>query len=232
VSLVRSVTRGLGELLITAGLVILLFCAYQLFWTNVTADRAADQVVSQLRRQWIDPGAGPAPTAAGPSSAPAPPAVPLGDALALIHIPRLGDDWVKPVVQGVDLPDLARGLGHYPKTANAGEVGNFAVAGHRATNGEPLRNIDKIKKGDTIVVETATDWFTYVVDKHQIVTPTDVWVIEPVPGKPTAKPTQALITLTSCEPRWASYKRWIVFGHLESSMSKAEGTPAALAAGG
>ena len=231
-TVVRAITRGLGELFITAGLVILLFCAYQLFWTNVTADRAADQVVSQLRDQWTRPGASAGPSATGPTAAPAPPVVPLGDALALMHIPRLGTGWVKPVVQGVDLPDLARGLGHYPKTAAPGEVGNFAVAGHRATNGEPLREIDKIKKGDTIVVETATDWFTYVVDKHQIVAPTDVWVIEPVPGQPKAEATQALITLTSCEPRWASYKRWIVFGHLQSTMSKAAGTPAALAAGG
>lgn len=231
-TVVRAITRGLGELFITAGLVILLFCAYQLFWTNVTADRAADRVVSQLRDEWTRPGASVGPSATGPTTAPASPTVPRGDALALMHIPRLGTGWVKPVVQGVDLPDLARGLGHYPKTAAPGEVGNFAVAGHRATNGEPLRDIDKIKKGDTIVVETATDWFIYVVDKHQIVRPTDVWVIEPVPGQPNAEATQALITLTSCEPRWASYKRWIVFGHLESTMSKAEGTPAALAAGG
>ncbi|HSF26542.1 MAG TPA: class E sortase, partial [Actinomycetes bacterium] len=152
----QAVTRGVGELLITAGVVILLFCAYQLFWTNVTAGHATDQVVSALRQQWTQPPA-PAPTgpsAAGPTTAPVPPSVPLGDALALMHIPRLGADWVKPVVQGVDLPDLARGLGHYPKTAGPGEVGNFAVAGHRATNGEPLRDIDKIKPGDTIVVET------------------------------------------------------------------------------
>jgi sortase A len=229
VSVARAITRGVGELFITAGAVILLFCVYQLFWTNVTADHAADQVTDQLRHQWAEP-----PLAAVPSTSPTPrPAsIPMGDALALIHIPRLGADYVKPVVQGVDLPDLARGIGHYPDTAMPGKIGNFAVAGHRATNGEPLKYIDKIKNGDKVVVETATTWFTYVVDRHIIVQPTDTWVLDPVPGKPGVEPTQALITLTSCEPRWASYRRWIVFGHLESTLKKSDGVPPALQAQG
>ena len=74
-----------------------------------------------------------------------------------------------PVVQGVSLPDLSRGVGHYPKTAVPGEIGNFAVAGHRATNGEPFAHLDAVKVGDSLVVETRSEWFTYVVDKVQIV---------------------------------------------------------------
>lgn len=228
--------RSVGELLVTAGVVVLLFCVYELFWTNVTAGRDTDAVTQHLRQQWAaplsTPSPAPTPTASASASPTTPaPTIPMGDAIALLHIPRLGADWVKPVVQGVALPDLAKGIGHYPKTALPGEVGNFALAGHRATNGEPFKYIDQVRDGDKVVVETRTTWYTYVVDRHLIVEPTDVWVLDPVPGKPDAKPTEKLITLTSCEPRWASYHRWIVFGHLESEQPKSQGTPAALTAG-
>lgn len=224
----RAAVRGLGELFITAGLVLLLFCAYQLFWTNVEAQRAQDQVTHDITDDWrrtgpqapqTQPGSGAVTTAAG-------------DGFALLHIPRLGEGWTKPIVEGVKLGDLARGVGHYPQTAGPGAVGNFAVAGHRATHGEPFRNLDRMRTRDVVVVETKDTWYTYVVDRTQIVEPTDVWVLDPVPGKPQAKPSQRLITLTTCNPRWASTERLIVFGHLESSRPKAQGPPSVLAAGG
>jgi len=110
-----------------------------------------------------------------------------------------------------------------------GEIGNFATAGHRATHGEPLRDIDQIQKGDLVIVETESDWFTYELDTTKIVTPSDVWVIDPVPGKPDAQPTEALITLTTCNPRWASTTRWIWWGTLTETLPKSSGErPAAL----
>ena len=62
--------------------------------------------------------------------------------------------------------------------------------------------------------------------------PTSTWVLDPVPGQPGATPTEALITLTTCNPRWASYQRLIVFGHLEETRAKADGPPAALVRAG
>jgi sortase A len=153
----------------------------------------------------------------------------FGKGFAFLHIPRLGKKYSVPVVQGVSLPDLSRGVGHYPSTALPGEVGNFAVAGHRATNGQPFADLDAVKVGDSLVVETRLKWFTYVVDKVQIVQPTDVWVIEPVPGKPNQSPTRRLITLTTCNPRWASTQRLILFGHLTASQVTTDGRPPALA---
>ena len=102
------------------------------------------------------------------------------------------------------------------------------MAGHRATNGEPFAYLDKVRKGDLVVAETRTEWFTYVIDRTKIVSPTSTWVLDPVPGKPTAKPVQALLTLTTCNPRWASYQRLIVFGHLEETRAKADGPPTVL----
>ena len=216
----RAVVRGVGELLITAGLVLLLFVAYQLVWTNVEAQRRTDAVAGDVRDAWQRPPT----TTTGTQVV----ALKKGKGFAFLHIPRLGRKWSVPVIQGVSLPDLSKGVGHYPKTALPGEVGNFAVAGHRATNGEPFAYLDKVHQGDVVVAETQDSWFTYVVDRTKIVSPTSVWVLDPVPGHPGATPSEPLLTLTTCNPRWASYERLIVFGHLTETRSKAEGPPDAL----
>jgi sortase A len=220
---IRTAVRGLGELFITAGLVVLLFVAYQLVWTNYEAHRAADKVSDDIRDTWSRPPA--RGTGGGPEASTAD----FGKGFAFLHIPRLGKHWSVPVVEGVDLPDLARGVGHYPGTARPGQVGNFAVAGHRATNGEPFATLDLVRRGDVVVAETRTRWFTYVVDRTEIVEPDSTWVLDPVPGKPGATPTQPLLTLTTCNPRWASTQRLIVFGHLKESLPKKDGRPDALA---
>lgn len=224
---VRAATRGLGELLITAGLVLLLFVAYQLVWTNLEAHRAQDRVADQIREGWDRPvrstgGGADEPRTRGPRKAD------FGRGFAFVRIPRLGIDYSVPVVEGVSLDVLARGVGHYPDTAMPGKVGNFAVAGHRATNGEPFANLDRLRAGDLVIVETRRSWFSYVVDESSIVRPTDTWVIDPVPGKPDAVPRERLITLTTCNPRWASYERLIISGHLDSRRPKSEGPPPVL----
>lgn len=226
---VRSVVRGVGELSITAGLVVLLFVAYQLVWTNVEAGREQSRVAEEVRADWQRPLGR---TVAQPDE---PEAERLevrpGKGFGFLYIPRLGDDYVVPVLEGVGLDVLARGVGHYPNTALPGEKGNFGVAGHRATNGEPFAYLDRLRPGDAVVVETQTSWLTYVVDRTEIVLPQDVWVLDPVPGKPRAEPKRELITLTTCNPRWASTERMIVFGHLEERQAKGEGRPLALAGG-
>ena len=98
----------------------------------------------------------------------------MGDAFALIRIPRFGHDYVRPILQGVDLDILDRGVGHYPESVKPGEVGNFAVAGHRVTYAKPFNKIAELKAGDAIVVETRDTWYVYRVQRHTVVTP-DRW---------------------------------------------------------
>ncbi len=243
----RLVAQVVGELLVTLGVLLLLLVAYQLWWTNVLSDRAADTQRAQIEASWAAPEpviptptptgpspspTGPTPTAA-PTTTPAPSQPSLGDGFALMYIPRLrGSVWGEPVVHGVNLADLAEGIGHYPDTALPGQVGNFAVAAHRATHGEPFRDIDQLRAGDEVVVETRDTWYVYRLDRDRIVLPDAVWVIDPVPGEPTAKPTRALVTLTTCNPRWASYERWIWWGELTQTLPKSQGEPAALSQGG
>ena len=218
VHVVRVVTRTLGEVLVTSGVIVLLFLAYQLVWTNVQAERAAKAHTSELIEKW--------------RAAPLDPEFDLplakGQPFALMYIPRLGDGYQVPVVEGVSLEVLAEGVGHYPGTALPGEAGNFSVAGHRATNGEPFALLDQLEAGDQVVVETSTTWYTYTVYEEKIVPPTQVDVILPVPGEPTAQPKKALLTLTTCNPRWASYERLIFHAALEGEQQKSLGRPAAL----
>jgi sortase A len=216
---VRTAVRAFGEVLITLGLVVLLFCAYQLFYSNLEAGRAQNRITADLQKRWAAPEL----PAESPESRLK--QIPLGDGFALIRIPRLGSDWVKPVVEGVGPHDLSNGLGHYPTTALPGKVGNLALAGHRATHGEPFRDLDQMREGDAIVIETRETWYVYRVDRTEIVLPTQVDVIEPVPNRPGVKPTKRLITLTTCNPRWASYQRLIVYGHLAKTQQKSAGIP-------
>jgi sortase A len=220
----RQGAHLLGELLITLGVVVLLFVSYLVGWTNVRADAQASGLTSDLRQQWAErPHAGVPAPAVNPSAL----AVRPGKPFAIMTIPRLGAHWFSPVIQpkgkDIALDELAEGVVHYVGTALPGQVGNFAVAGHRATHGQPFANLDQLRIGDKVIVETQDAVYTYVVDNDPnktIVLPTAVWVLDPVPGHPGLTPTRALITLTTCNPRWNSSHRMIVFGHLVSTRVK------------
>ena len=119
---------------------------------------------------------------------------------------------------------LAEGIGHYPGTAMPGQVGNFATAAHRATHGEPLRYVDQLQVGDNVYVQTQGYWYTYKLVRTQIVSPADTWSISPQPfDVPLA--SNRLLTLTTCNPRWASYERWIWWGTLSSKQPRTQGPP-------
>ncbi len=220
----RQGAHLLGELLITLGVVVLLFVVYLLAWTNVRSDSAAAGLSGDLRGQWASERPH---NAGGQSVDPAALKVTPGQPFAIMTIPRLGKNWSSPVIQpkgrDIALSELADGVVHYKPTALPGQVGNFAVAGHRATHGQPFADLNLLRIGDKVIVETEAAVYTYVVDNNPnrtIVLPRDVWVIEPVPGHPDATPARALITLTTCNPRWNSSHRMIVFGHLVSTQAK------------
>lgn len=145
-----------------------------------------------------------------------------GEAVALLRIPGFGADFEEPVLAGTDLGTLRKGLGWYEGTAAPGEIGNFAVAGHRGTKG-PLAPIMKLRVGDPIIVETRTAIFTYELTNNPqdlTVKNTETWVLQPVPGKPEARPTEPLITITTCEDLFHSPDRAIAFGKLVNTQKK------------
>jgi sortase A len=222
----RSVVGTLGEVLITLGLLLLLFVSWQLWWTDVSADREQAGTVQSLERDFAPRDLTPHDQPGRTESLATLKKVPFGEAFAIVRIPRFGAGYARPVLEGDDRDTLIRGLGHYPGTALPGQVGNFAVAGHRTTYGRPLHNVDLLQKGDFIVVETKAGYLVYAVDRHVIVTPRQVEVIAPVPQQPGAQPTQAWMTMTTCEPKFSARQRWVVFARLVKSIPRAKGLPA------
>ncbi|GGP70042.1 class E sortase [Streptomyces melanogenes] len=223
---VRLVVRTLSELCITVGTLIVLFVVYVLYWTGVKADSAADSQISALHHQWARTPAASAPQRSDP---PAPAPYTGGKSFAVMYIPRLGKDWHKPVLEGIGVKDLQKGLGHYATTTRLGQPGNFSVAGHRRTYGDPFKDFPELRPGDAVVLTDGTTWFTYRLDNKPYRTvPSDIGVIDPVPAKSPFRSPGRYLTLTTCDPEWGSSHRLIAWGHLDSTRPVAQGKPQAL----
>ncbi|MEU6661611.1 class E sortase [Streptomyces sp. NPDC046821] len=239
---VRVVVRTLSELCITIGALMVLLVVYILFWTGVKADSVMNNQIDSLQNQWSKgsvaaaQSGGTTPTDDGKSGtgeadsgvAPPPP-YKDGKPFAVMYIPRLGFTWNKPVLQGTGVDILQKGLGHYAGTAQLGQEGNFAVAGHRRTYGDPFKDFPELRPGDAVVLTDGTTWFTYRIDTKPFKTlPTDVGVIDPVPRESGYKEPGRYLTLTTCEPEWGHSHRLIVWAHLDATQPAEAGKPEAL----
>jgi LPXTG-site transpeptidase (sortase) family protein len=218
--LVKTV-RILGWTCLGLGVFLLGFVAHQLFFTTWLAQQNNTERSSEAAAWFAsaeidtveyvpgsgDPGSG-EPSVGGdpvPLLVEAPP--PDGEAFAIIRIPsieRLSEGWA--VVEGVTRADLRNGAGHMPSTALPGQPGNAVISGHRTTYGAPFHELDELKPGDRIEVETAIGVHAYAVRETVIVRPTEFWVIQDRPG--------AWLTLTTCHPKFSSRQRMIVFAEL------------------
>jgi sortase A len=208
----RALLRGAGELLITAGVVTLLFAVYELYATGLTTAREQGRLERQLAVEWRDP------PAAERSAPPVRPVQPpeLGSPVAILTVPRLGEDYRYAVVEGVGREELKKGPGHQPGTAWPGQLGNMVLAGHRTTYGAPFGRFDELTAGDDVVVADETGSYTYRISGTEIVDPSDTAVVLPVPRQPGAQPTQRLLTLITCTPKYSATYRLIITGELVS----------------
>lgn len=218
---VRLVVRTFSELCITVGALIVLFVAYVLLWTGVKAADAAEGEIETLHSRWAQE-----PTALSPGPSPSPAPYRDGKPFATLHIPRLGSGWEWPVLENTEARTLQKGLGHYSGTARPGETGNFAVAGHRRTYGDPFKDFPRLRPGDAVIVNDGTTWFTYRIAKVPYRTvPTDTAVVDPVPRRSGFEGPGRYLTLTTCEPEWGSSHRLIAWAHLDATRPVSEGKP-------
>ncbi|KQX09575.1 hypothetical protein ASC82_27165 [Streptomyces sp. Root431] len=200
---IAGIISVFGELLITAGLVLGLFVVYSLWWTNVLADRAADQDGAQVRDRWAD----------GPG------ALDTKDGIGFLHVPAMGDDEIL-VKQGTTSTILNNGVaGYYTDPIKSAlpqdKKGNFTLAAHRDGHGAKFHNIHKLKTGDAIVFESKDTWYVYKVYKTlPETTKYNVDVLQPVPEESGKTKPGRYITLTTCTPMYTSDYRYIVWGEL------------------
>lgn len=234
-NLARTVVRGIGQSLITLGLVLLLFIVYEVWVTDQINEGRQSELTQDLRQRW-DTGEDPL---ARPDGGPA--QLPLGEGFAFIRIPSFGLDYVRVVLEGTDEDKLTEGPGHYPDSALPGEVGNFALAGHRVGRGSPFLNLDQLQPGEAIIIETSDTWFVYrmledpatgdsdgdvaAIPGREIVDPGAIEVVAPVPGEPGAVPTRSLLTLTTCHPKFSAAQRLIIHAELDGAPLPKEDYP-------
>lgn len=216
----RTFLGLVGRVLVTGGILVLLFVAYQLWGTGVLEARAQNDLRDQFEATLRADASSSSTTTGGPppatTLAPAtttttapPPIPPEGGPLAMLTIPKLGVDKV--VVEGVDVPDLRDGPGHYPATPLPGQEGNSAIAGHRTTYGAPFADLDQLVSGDEILVRTVQGSFTYRVSEDPFVVDPDAGdVLLPVPDPARPGASLATLTLTTCEPKYSAAQRLIV----------------------
>nr|WP_033401403.1 class E sortase [Actinokineospora enzanensis] len=159
---VRTVVRGIGELLITAGLVVLLFVVYEVYVTDLVSAGKQRDATAALDDTWKDGGGG-VDTVPGPERVERFNGLNEGSGFAKMYIPAFGADYDFTIIEGTTEKSLEIGPGHYRGTAYPGEPGNFAVAGHRVGKGAPFNDIDLLNSCDAIVVETHYSWFIYRV---------------------------------------------------------------------
>lgn len=211
----RRFLRAIGVLLVVVGLAFIGYFAWQYWGTNIVAKQKQAEIKELIADDWgkgID-----------------------GNAIGLLRVPRFGDDYEVPIVKGGDLlgtkgnKALAEGVAWYEPGAKPGEIGNFAIAGHRVTHGEPFRDFLKLKQGDKVYVETRTKIFTYVLrnDGTDITVPfTTSWPLADVPDPDRAgeKATEAVMTMVTCSELFHTDNRSVVIGDLESTKDKASGT--------
>jgi sortase A len=214
-------SRAIGETFITIGVLMLLFVTYQLWWSNIRAHQQAGSAAHHLQDDWANGKREPDKFAPG-------------QGFAIMHIPKL--DVVVPIAEGISKTKvLDHGMvGHYGKDSietamPSAKTGNFAVAGHRNTHGEPFRYINRLQPGDPIVVETQDTYYVYKMTSILPQTPpSNTTVINPIPQGSGFTAPGRYITLTTCTPEFTSTYRMIVWGKMVEERPRSKGKPDAL----
>jgi len=213
---------AIGRACITAGVLILLFVAYQLWGTGIREAQAQSELESEFEQRIgaeVDAGDDDTSTIAPGTTAPGPPPPPPaeGDAMAHMRIPAIDVDKI--VVSGVQVDDLKRGPGHYPDSPLPGQPGNAAIAGHRTTYGAPFNRLDELEQGDEILVTTVQGAFRYEVRDTLIVNPDQVEVLDDFGDD--------RLTLTACHPEYSARQRIVVVAALTGDAAPPSDPPPA-----
>jgi len=210
-----SVVGIAGEVLITAGVLVLMFLGWQLWLQDIIVGNQLHQQATQQTKEWDRKATAPT---SGSNVVPVSQAPGNAQTFAYLLVPRWNEpgqaDYYRPIAQGVGTSDVLNKykLGHYPTTQMPGEVGNFAIASHRSAYGGNLHLIHQLHVGDHIFVETQDGWYQYSFRNLEYVQPTGVGVLDAVPQAPGVQPTDRLITLTSCNPFYSTAERIVAYG--------------------
>lgn len=228
-----SVVGVIGELLITAGVLVFLFLGWQLWLNDIIVGDQQNHVAGTLASSWdsgnislnhepVLPDYGDPTVMKAPTEA---------TAFAVMYVPRFGADYRRTISEGTSTTRVLNkdGIGHYDKTQMPGDIGNFAVAAHRTTWGAPFSKIAELRTGDKIYIQTKTAYYTYVFRNREYVSPQGVDVLNAVPQFASTDATARVMTMTSCNPKFSAAERIIAYSVLESWQPASAGPPVAIA---
>ncbi|WP_344200460.1 class E sortase [Pseudolysinimonas kribbensis] len=224
-----SVVGVLGEVLITAGVLVLMFLGWQLWLQDIIVGGQLHDQALQQSQKWDATKANTKP--ASSTTIPVAKAPANAQRFANLIVPRWNQAgqplYVRPIAQGVGASAVLNknNLGHYPTTQMPGDVGNFAIAAHRSAYGGNLHLIHQLHVGDHIYVETIDGWYQYSFRNLQYVQPTEVGVIDPVPEVPGVQAVDRMITLTSCNPFYSTAERIIAYGDFDKFIPRDDAKP-------
>ncbi|HVX06774.1 class E sortase [Humibacter sp.] len=241
-----SVVGVIGELLVTAGVLVLLFLGWQTWWQSAVLNAQQNSAAAEQSKKFLEHAKD------APKPTPTPVATPDGtktvdygpppvmkapgpaQPFAVIYVPRFGADWKRTIRETVDVESVLNsynaGVGHYPNTAMPGDVGNFAIAAHDTGYGNTFLDVSKLQVGDAIYIQTKDGYYTYRFRNMEYVTPSAVQVLYSVPQVKDAQPGDRYITMTTCNPPYHAQERIAAFGVLESWQPLSAGPPKEIAA--
>ena len=231
----------LSDILLTLGVTALLFCAWYVWVGDVVAGIRQDAASQKLAQSWVttrelpefDRNMGDSTGTVVGSAPPVTRPPGIGKAFATLIVPRFGKNYERSIAQSVDvakvLNNMNTGVGHYVTSDALGEVGNFALAGHRTTYGAAFGSIDTLRVGDRIYLETPKGWYIYRFRNMEWAYSSDSTVLNPVPQL-SISPKQRILTMTTCHPKLSSAERFIAFSVFETFVPRQVGMPAEVAA--
>jgi sortase A len=226
----RRALRIVSTSLITAGVVIALDVALTLVWKEPLStvygsiqQGAAEDDLDELNSRFLQLPAVRSAHAAQHSPRAArrladlfAEEVQVGEGIGRIAIESIDLDAV--FVEGTDTASLRKGPGHYKGvgegdgrndgSAFPGQGRTVGIAGHRTTYLAPFRRIDDIERGDEVELEMPYGTFTYTVQKHEVVDPSDIEIVRDV--------GYDRLVLTACHPLFSAAQRWAVLARLSN----------------
>lgn len=232
----RKFREVVSDILITIGALVLVFYVWYVWLGDIVTGAKQDSAAAALSQEWekekaalpeFDRDTGSSDGALRPRK---PPVVSgaMGQGFATLIVPRFGKNYERTVAESVDvkkvLNDPSTGVGHYSSTARLGEVGNFALAGHRTTFGAPFGEVDRLRVGDRIYLETKQGWYVYRFRNLEYVYPSQSDVLNDMPRE-TIEAKDRILTMTSCHPKLSEAERIISYSVFESFVPRKNGVP-------
>lgn len=221
----------------TAGMFVLIFLGWHVWFNDLVQGAAQDKASASLSQEWqtapvsgveFDRSMG---TSDGVFIAVKPPILERAkdaEAFAAVIIPRFGHKYVRTIAETVDvetvLNNINTSVGHYSSSNQLGEIGNFAIAGHRTTVGAAFGSVDRLRVGDRIYIETELGWYIFRFRNLEFVYPSEVTVLNPVP-QTTIEAKERILTITTCHPKLSAAERFVAYSVFESFVSRENGTP-------